>query len=147
MSWTYSGNPNASAIDQTHFLLGDVRPDNPLATDEECSFALTQHRGNTYLAAASLAETKAYELMARPVEVKRGDRTTKYVDPVQAFFALAQRLRQNASLATSTVYAGGLDVSEKEADRLDLSLVQPFARKHLHLPRTWRGPDYEAREP
>ena len=147
MSWTYSGNPAASLVDETHYRLGDVSPDRPIATDEECAFALQEHRGNTYLAAAALAETKALEFLYRPTTVKRGDRTTSYADQAQAFLTLAKQLRQNASLATTTLYAGGLSRGEKDANRRERDLVQPFARVDLHTPRLWPGPDTEAREP
>jgi hypothetical protein len=147
MSWTYSGNPNSSKIDETHFRLGDVNPSMPLATDEECAFALEEHRGNTYLAAAMLAENKALEFLYRPTTVKKGDRTTSYADQAQAFLTLARQLRNNASMRTTTLYAGGQDVGEKDANRRDTSLVQPFARADLHSPRPHLGSETEAREP
>lgn len=146
MAYTYSGNPNASAIDMVHFRMGNTNPGNVIATDEECVAMLHEHRGNTYLAAAAVLETKALEFLYRPTTVKKGDRTTSYADQAQAFLATARQLRSNASLATATVYAGGLSVVEKDADRHDTGLVQPFARKHLHMPRHWSGPDVEERE-
>jgi hypothetical protein len=147
MSWTYSGNPAASAIDTVHYRLGDVSPDRPIATDEECAFALAEHGGNTWLAAAAVAETKALEFLYRPTTVKKGDRTTSYADQAQAFLTLARQLRANASLRTTTLYAGGQDVGEKDANRRDTSVVQPFARADLHNPRPYRSSDTEAREP
>jgi hypothetical protein len=147
MAWTYSGNPAASLVDETHFRLGDVNPSMPIATDEECAFALAEHRGNTYLAAASLAENKALEFLYRPTTVKRGDRTTSYADQAQAFLTLAKQLRNNASLATTTVYAGGLSRGEKDSQRRDTDAVQPFARADLHTPHRWPRGETEEREP
>jgi hypothetical protein len=147
MAWTYSGNPAASGIDEVHYRLGDVNPSMPIATDEECAFALAEHRGNTWLAAAAVAETKALEFLYRPTTVKKGDRTTSYTDQAQAFMTLARQLRANASLRTTTLYAGGQDVGEKDANRRDTSLVQPFARADLHNPRPRLESDTEAREP
>jgi hypothetical protein len=146
MSWTYAGNPAASAIDTVHYRLGDVNPAMPIATDEECAFALAEHRGNTWLAAAAVAETKAMEFLYRPTTVKKGDRTTSYADQAQAFLTLARQLRNNASMRTTTLYAGGQDVGEKDANRRDTSLVQPFARADLHSPRPHLGTETEARE-
>ena len=145
-AWTYSGNPSASKIDEVHYRLGDVRPDNPIATDEECAFALQEHRGNTYLSAAALAETKAYELLARPQTVRRGDRQTSYGDQAQAFLTLSRQLRQNAALATTTVYAGGQSLSEKTSNRRDADMPQPFARVDLHTSRRWPSVEAEERE-
>jgi len=115
-----------------HYFLGDVDPSNPLSTDEECAFALRVNRQNPMLAAASVAETKAATFAMRPTMVKRGDRSTSYGDAAQAFLMLARQLRLNASIASTTVYCGGMDVSEHAADRRDLTLTQPFVDKHLH---------------
>ena len=132
MAYTYSGNPSSSLTDEVHFRLGNTDPSNCIATDEECAFALAEHRGNTYLAAAMLAESKGMEFLYKPSTVKRGERTVSYADMANHFLTLAKQLRNNASLATTTLYAGGLDVGEKEAERRDTSLTQPFASKHLH---------------
>jgi hypothetical protein len=146
-AWTYSGNPAASLVDETHYRLGDVNPSQPIATDEECAFALTEARGNTYLAAAALAENKAMEFLYRPTTVKKGDRTTSYADQAQAFLTLAKQLRNNASLATATPYAGALSRGEKASNRRDTDLVQPFARVDLHVPRLLPSYETEERDP
>jgi hypothetical protein len=129
--WTYSGNPQASPVDLVHYRLGDTNPSEPMATDEECSQALLDHGGNSWLAAASIAETKAAHFLNRPLSVKRGDRTTTYADPVQGFLLLARTLRMQASTKTTSVYAGGLSKQEHASDAGDADLTQPFARKEL----------------
>lgn len=134
VTWTYSGSPSISAIDMVHFRLGDTNPGNPISTDEECAQALADNHGNTWLAAADLAENKALEFLWRPTTVRKADGSSvSYADQAAAFQALAQRLRQNASVRTTTIYAGGLSVGEKQAARADTGLVQPFARKDLHV--------------
>lgn len=147
MAWTYSGNPNSSSIDATHYHLGDVNPADPLSTDEECAYALAHNGNNPLLAAADLAETKAAQFAMRPTQIRRGDRVTSYGDAAQGFRMLAQMLRQKASLASTTLYAGGLSVSEKDADRRDREVVPPFVGKDLHSPRRWPGVEGEEREP
>src|SRR5262245_13993314 len=145
MSYTYSGNPAASPVDTVHYRLGDVDPAAPIATDEECAFALCENGQNTYLAAAALAEAKALTFVNRPISVKRGDRTTTYANGAEAYLMLARSLRLQASMQTTTIYAGGQSVTEKRADRLDPTLVQPFATVDLHTPRPWRGYEDEER--
>jgi hypothetical protein len=149
--WTYTGSPQINPIDLVHFRLGDTDPDNPIATDSECAQALADNGNNSWLAAATLAETKAAQLMRAPVTVRRGERgsghTTQYSDPATWFLTLARTLRMNASIRTSTAYAGGLDVGEKESARRDQSLVQPFARKDLHTRPVWPNWETEEREP
>lgn len=135
MSYTYSGNPNSSIIDETHYRLGNTDPSSPFATDEEVLLALADAHGNTYLAAAAVLETKAIQFALRPTMVRRGDRWTSYGDAAAAFRTHAAFLRQQASLQTATVYAGGLSQSEKQSARRDTDLPQPFARKDLHVQR------------
>jgi hypothetical protein len=146
VSYTYSGNPNSSKIDETHFRLGNTDPSHCIATDEECAFALTENGNNTYLAAAMLAESKAMEFLYKPSTVKKGDRTTSYTDMANHFLTLAKQLRNNASLATTTLYAGGQDAGEKAAQRRDTSLVRPFATADMHMSKVRSGADFEARE-
>lgn len=107
---------------------------------------MAEHRGNTYLAAASLAETKAYELLARPTMTRRGERMVSYGDQAQAFLTLAKQLRNNASLATTGLYAGGQSLGEKQANRRDRDMPQPFARVDLHTSRVWDSPEAAERE-
>jgi len=146
-AWTYSGNPNASRVDAVHYFLGDTDPGNPVSTDEECAFELCNYGMNPLLAAASIAETKAAQFVMRPTRVRRGDRITDYGDGAQAYRMLAQSLRLKASIASTVIYSGGVDVAEKQAERADMSTVKPFATTDLHTPRPWRGWEEEERQP
>ena len=71
-------------------------------------------------------------------------RTTSFASLSQNFLALAQTLRLKASIASVTIYGGGISVGEQQAARADTGTVQPFARKDLHvgppLRTEWRGP-------
>ena len=138
MSWTYSGNPSASPVDATHHLLGDIDGSNPLCTDEECVFELCQNGQNPYLAAASLAEARALTFAMRPTLVKKGDRTTMWGNPSQLWLTLARELRAKTSIRTTSVYAGGQSIAEKQADRDQTDLPQPFATRTLHTQPPWR---------
>jgi hypothetical protein len=133
MSYTYAGNPSASLVDATHYYLGNIDPSHPFATDEECLFGLACNKQNPLLAAADVAETKAAVFVHRPSSVTRNGRTVSYAQQAQNFLALAQSLRLKASIAGTTIYAGGLDVGERQAQRADLHTVQPFAHKDLHV--------------
>lgn len=135
MSWTYSGNPAASPSDLVHYRMGDVNPAHPIATDEECLFAYQEYGGNSYIAAAALLETKGMEFLYKPSTVKKGDRSTSYTDMANHFFMLARQLRNNASIHTATVYAGGVSESEHQNAMQEHDLRQPFVTKHKHEPR------------
>ena len=146
MSYTYAGNPAASKVDEVHYRLGDVDASNPISTDEECAFALCEHGGNAYLAAAALAETKGMEFLYKP-SIRRGDRWVTYTDRANHFLTLARQLRNNASMATTNIYVGGQSESEKKADRHSLDQVQPYMRTTLHQTRPWYSWEDMEREP
>ena len=42
MSWSYSGNPAASKLDECRFLLGDVNEAAPIMQDEEIHYIISQ---------------------------------------------------------------------------------------------------------
>jgi hypothetical protein len=146
VAYTYSGNPNSSLVDATHYHLGNTNPADPLATDEECAYALAMHRNHPMLAAAALAESKAAQFAMRPTMVRRGERITSYGDAAQAFLLLARQLRSTASLATTAPYAGGIERGEKEAEHRDARLVRPWARVDLHTPPSLSDTATEARD-
>ena len=136
MSYTYSGNPSSSKVDETHYRLGNTNPANPIATDEEVRFALANNGGNTWLAAAEIAENKSMEFLWQPTRVIRSDGSGVHRDnQADHFMVMARQLRLNATIATVTPgYVGGLSQSEHDADAQEAGLRQPFARKHLHEP-------------
>lgn len=46
MSWSYSGNPNNSKLDECRFLLGDTNEHQPIMQDEEIQYIITQAGNN-----------------------------------------------------------------------------------------------------
>ena len=46
MSWSYSGNPQNSAIDECRFLIGDTNEESPIMQDEEIQYIITEANGN-----------------------------------------------------------------------------------------------------
>ena len=40
MSWTYSGNPANSQVDECRFLLGDTNESAPIMQDEEIQYII-----------------------------------------------------------------------------------------------------------
>jgi hypothetical protein len=124
--------PATSAVDLVRFRLGDVEPSNPLCSDEEILQALTDEHQDSWLAAATIAESKALSFLMRPTSEKRGERVVSYAAQAEAFQAFAQRIRLNASIRTTTIYAGGISEAEKQAARFPSDDVRPYARTRLH---------------
>lgn len=51
MTFTYSGNPGASALDEVRFLIQDTDEDEPLLSDEEITYLLDAYEGEAFGAA------------------------------------------------------------------------------------------------
>ena len=46
MSWTYSGNPANSQVDECRFLLGDTNESEPIMQDEEIQYIIDTYGSN-----------------------------------------------------------------------------------------------------
>jgi hypothetical protein len=46
MSWTYSGDPNATQKDALRFLIGDTRENEPIMQDEEIQYLVAMYGSN-----------------------------------------------------------------------------------------------------
>lgn len=52
MTWTYSGNPGASTLDEVRFLIQDTDTDDQLLSNEEINYLITAY-GDAYGAAVA----------------------------------------------------------------------------------------------
>lgn len=87
-AWSYSGDPNASALDKVRFLIGDVNPDMKLLNNAEINEVL-QDEPRVHFAAARCAEA----LAARFSSVDEGGQPSVRS---QRYLELAKRLREQA---------------------------------------------------
>lgn len=46
MSWTYSGDPQSSKLDECRFLIGDTNKEEPIMQDEEIMYILSNFGDN-----------------------------------------------------------------------------------------------------
>ena len=100
MSWTYSGDPATSPLDEVRFWTQDVVPTRPLLSDEEINFLITKwyEPTNSLLIVSSVAceviaakVTPETNVSADGVSVSVGDLQQRYI-------TLAQRLRDQAKM-------------------------------------------------
>lgn len=49
MSWTYSGDPSNSDLDETRFTIGDTDTDSQILTDEEVLYLFNKYEGTALL--------------------------------------------------------------------------------------------------
>jgi len=120
VTWTYSGNPGASDLDEVRFLIGDTDTNDQQLSDEEITYLLS-----AFGSPARAALESARGLLAkysRFVDQKTGDIDIKFSQRRAAYAALVQQLQLGM---LPVPYAGGISESDKEVDELDDDRVAP----------------------
>lgn len=125
MSWTYDASQLAgSAMMQVRFLVGDTMAADQQVQDEEVQFALSE-RPNIYGAAAIVCRSLASKL-SRQADVVDKDLRTALSARAKAYSARALEYDTKAKIrATGLPYAGGISVSDKIRNELNIDRVQP----------------------
>ena len=125
MTWTYSGDPSASDLDEVRFMLQDTDTTDQLMPDEEIQFVIDKWAGvvgSNIWAAAICAETLAAKF-AREVSVS-GDGVSVAVQDLQdKYDRLAASLREqhktfagsgeNGAIGNGTIFDTTPDASIK----------------------------------
>ena len=122
MTWSYSGDPSTSDKDAVRFWSGDVDDCDPLVSNEEILYVLSE-QPHVKLAAADILDELANKFA---IEVD------KSVDGVresagkrsEAFSKRADKLRKRGS-TSAPWFVGGLSKSGKDDLRSDEDAVQP----------------------
>lgn len=128
MTWSYSGDPASSDLDQVRFLIGDTDTDDQLVNNEEVDWSLSQF--SVYIAAAELCDAIAAKF-ARKVDKSVGDLKISFSKQGEQYSKKAKQLRSRGSFAGITPYAGGISVSDKESTRENSDRVSPTFRKGM----------------
>ena len=133
MTWTYGGDPSASALAAIRFLTGDTDTNDQLINDEEIAWTNNQVTGS------DTATTALYEVSYR-VMVAIASKFSRLADQSVGDLKVdmnqkAYNAREQAALLkqqalregnTPTPYAGGISVSDKEIDEENSDIVQPY---------------------
>lgn len=132
MTWTYSGDPGASALDELRFLIGDTNVSSQLLSDEELNYLLFQSSDST-TAAGIEACRRLIAQYARLVDQRTGDIDIKYSQRIDQFNQLIAQLREGMA---PVPYMGGISRSDMETVRDDEDRQGPiFAIGQLDNPR------------
>lgn len=134
-TWTYSGDPAASAKDAVRHYIGDTNNQNQIFSNEEIDYAVSEE-GSARRAAAQLCD----QIAASPALVDKsvGDLRVSRSQQATNMRALAQRLRTRSALAAG-VYAGGISYADKELNEADNDVNQPaFYRGQFDHPDTYQ---------
>lgn len=92
MTWTYGGDPTASARDEVRFLIGDTDTTDQLLSDEEIAYCISKAGDSPYQAAHDAAYAVASKFSRMATSKSVGDLSLSYADRAQAFFTLANEL-------------------------------------------------------
>lgn len=132
MTFTYTGDPSASELEEVRFLVGDTDAANDLLSDEEILFLLAEVGSVDY--AAVRAATSIAAKFARFVNVRTGQVSKNLSDQMQHYLDLAKRLQQRAEEGGLSGESAGAPIftaltrTDKREDRTDEDLVQPQFR-------------------
>jgi len=136
MSWTYSGNPASSALDEVRFLLGDTISTKPYTlSNEEINYAIALYGsptiGSNLFAAATLSNSILAKLRSTFSSGSKsvGDLSiTNNVDTIKIFQDVAKDLWNRANLQGVPTSFGGELYSEQDAANADDDLIQTAAK-------------------
>ena len=92
MSWSYSGDPTASAIDRYRFLVGDTDPDAPIMQDEEIQF-LADEAGNNENKILYMLFSQAATIFARDIKRSLGPQMEDPTKRLEYFAKMAEEYK------------------------------------------------------
>lgn len=129
---------------QVRLLIGDTDPNEQLMQDEEIIWELSNESNNIFRAAWRLAENIAAEF-SRMADTAIGMRSLQLHASQKSaqYTSLSRRLRLRAAVRGVGIYAGGISVSDKEANDLNTDREPPFFSRELQdFPGT--GTDFDS---
>lgn len=102
MSFSYSGDPSDSALDECRFLLGDTNEGAPIMQDEEIEYLISQSGDDKNLLKYSLF-SHAATIFARDIKRSLGPQSE---DPTKRL----EFFRSQADFYKSKIFSGGLSI-------------------------------------
>lgn len=135
MTWTYSGNPGSSDLNQLRFRIQDTNTLDQQLTDEELSWLLTSEGTVNSAAAAALRILLAK--YSRLANKRVGDLSIDYTPIIRNYQSLLDAIVADAAVQDAMPFAGGISVSGKQALEQDTDRVTPaFGREQFSQPGT-----------
>ena len=131
MTWSYDPTTlSTNKTAQVRLLVGDTVSTSPQMQDEEIAFSLTQ-RGSVYGAAADICRALAAKL-SREADTVDKDLRTMLSSKSKAYATRARELEVQAKARGGGLpYAGGISVSDKIIQELNLDRVNPSFQREM----------------
>lgn len=98
MSFSYSGDPTTSPIDECRFLVGDTNNDSAIFQDEEINYIIEQSGTNVNLLRYKLF-TQAATIYARSIKRSLGPQSEDPTDRLKFFNEQAKEYKAKVSAA------------------------------------------------
>lgn len=136
MAWSYSGDPDSSALDGIRFLIGDTDTNDQLLANEEISWMNAQVSGSS--TSTDSLYTVAYRCMitiaskfSRLADQAVGDMRVSMSQKARGAREQAKELKRLAESegGTPTPYAGGITWTDRELDADNSDIVQPYFKR------------------
>ena len=96
MSFTYSGDPSKSQLDECRFLLGDTNEKNPIMQDGEINYIIAQAGTNTVLLRYTLFQ-QAATVFARAIKRSLGPQSEDPTSRLKFFESQAAEYKRKLS--------------------------------------------------
>lgn len=128
MSFTYKGDPSASAVDAVRFLLGDTNEETHVFEDEEIEWALTQET-DYWFAAAICADAAVAKYALMPTSQTIGETSITYGERTTKYNLLAFNLRNNRRQGAVAPWGSGWSKSSKSTFESDDDREEIVAKK------------------
>lgn len=129
MSWTYQF-PIATDRDKVRLLIGDTDDDDKQLADEELDFFIAEN-ANVYTAGSRACNALAARY-ARKADKKMGDLSIAMEKISSHYRDLAEELFARGAGSYSVPSAGGVEVTDRNANQQDTSVTHGFIRRGMH---------------
>lgn len=137
MSWTYSGDPSSSSLDELRFKIGDTDIKDPELQDEELNYVIsnvTSGGGYSALKASMVALRAILAKYKTLIDEKVGDVDVKWSQRYKRVKELLKEYTvQHAltSLGAGGAYAGGISILDKSTREDSTDRVNPAFSKNF----------------
>lgn len=131
MSWSYSGNPANSQLDELRFTIGDTSISDPIMQDEELEYLITEYGVNRNVLLYQVF-VRAATIFARDIKRSLGPQSEDPTERLKFFRAQADFYK------AKTAYAG---IS------LPVYAYPKAFRKGMHSNPPWPGGESLVQEP
>jgi hypothetical protein len=139
MSFSYSGDPSASPLDELRFWIGDTDSTDAQLSDQEVKYLLRSNN-DSVTAAAIEACRRLISKYSRYVDQKTGDIDIKYSQKIGQLEATISHIRAGMN---PVPYAGGISQSDIETVQDDDDRQGPvFSLGMMDNPPSGDDPDW-----